>query len=413
MSGKRIARQILDRIALPYVEQSVREVTAALDGRQRGPSPEPIELHAVLHWARTLALAEVRRGADVVLSAGANGLWYFDWFEEAYGRVKTHIGVEAYMPRPEGLPENVQWVEADLAGQEGVAAVDAETVDLVFSGQNVEHLWPDQMAAFFCESNRVLKPGGLLVMDSPNRDFTRHYRWSMSEHTVEMTPSEATNVLHLAGFSVERMRGVWLCREGNQPLELDPPGTMIGPDGLLARMTLASGRPEDSFIWWAEARKVGQPDVDGLRAAIQHVFEVSWPERVARVKPADGAPITMPDGTAGVLMPRGTQGYALLGPYLPVPRGRFNFTLPVTWSDCSGDSGPLCRLDLVAYDELMETVEFNADSAQGEAVLSCAADFVDLRFAVHARLWCSGTADVRAPLTLSMAPEPWRTAALE
>jgi hypothetical protein len=70
-------------------------------------------------------------------------------------------------------------------------------VDLVFSGQNVEHLWPDQMVAFFCESNRVPKNGGLLVIDSPNREFTELYRWSMGEHTVELTPREAVRVLAL------------------------------------------------------------------------------------------------------------------------------------------------------------------------------------------------------------------------
>ena len=83
------------------------------------------------------------RGARTVLSVGASGAWYFDWFDRAYGAVERHIAVEAFLPRPDELPENVEWLAADLAGPDGVASVDSGSVDLVFSGQNIEHLWPN------------------------------------------------------------------------------------------------------------------------------------------------------------------------------------------------------------------------------------------------------------------------------
>ena len=95
-----------------------------------------------------MALADMPSGADTILSAGANGIWYFDWFDQEYGPVKHHIGVEAYMPRPDGLPDSVEWVDADLAGPNGVASVASGSVDLVFSGQNIEHLWPDRCWRF-------------------------------------------------------------------------------------------------------------------------------------------------------------------------------------------------------------------------------------------------------------------------
>jgi hypothetical protein len=127
---------------------------------------------AALHEARTFCLGGMPPGARTVLSVGASGTWYFDWFARAYGNVERHIGVEAFPPCPVELPENVEWLASDLAGPGGVAAMLSGTVDLVFSGQNIEHLWPEQVVAFLVESNRVLRSEGWLVVDSPNRNLT-------------------------------------------------------------------------------------------------------------------------------------------------------------------------------------------------------------------------------------------------
>ena len=410
-AGKRLVRRLFDRSGEPHVECPAPPAAAPTSHTSsHEPEPDAVELHAALHEARSIALADVPKGAQVVLGAGVNGLWYFEWFEQEFGPVERHIGVEAYMPRPEGLPASVEWVDADLASPAGVAAIDTESVDLVFSGQNLEHLWPEQMVAFFCESNRVLRPGGLLVADSPNRLLTQAYQWSMGEHTVELTPDEATYLFALAGFSVERLKGVWLCRESGQLLELAPTASPIGPGSLARRMALATTRLDDSFIWWMEARKTGAPDAEALRDAIVRIFERSWPERVARVRILDGESTVTSDGHPGVLMRRGASGHALIGPYMAVAPGTYEFTLPVSWTDWTGGPEPVCRLEIVADDELFGTAELHAGGATGSARLTCRVTFDTLRFAVHARLWCSGAAEVVAPLTLAMSPEPWAPA---
>ncbi len=413
VSGRRLVRGLLDRALEPYVEQSVQRVVASLrhEPSSHDSSDGGVELHAALHEARSIALADVPKDLPVVLGVGVNGLWYFEWFEQEYGPVERHIGVEAYMPRPEHLPPNVEWVKADLASPGGVAALDTESVDLIFSGQNLEHLWPDQMVAFFCESHRVLKPGGLLVADSPNRLVTQAYQWSMGEHTVELTPAEATHLFELAGFSTERLKGLWLCRDSGRLLELAPSASPIGPGSLARRMALATGRPDDSFIWWMEARKTGVPDVQALHDAIMDIFGRSWPERVARVKPLDGDSIEMPDGGPGVLMRRGASGYALIGPYMAVAPGNYVFAIPISWTGAIDDGEPACRLEIVAGDELVATSTTDTSRVEGTADLTCSVTLDALRFAVHARLWCSGRADVVAPLTLAMSPEPWSPAA--
>jgi len=345
------------------------------------------------------------KGADVILSVGPNGRWYFDWFDEEYGPVKRHIGVEAYTPQPEKLPNNVDWIAEDLAAPGGVAAVETGSVDLVFSGQNIEHLWPEQVVSLLSESNRVLRKDGLLVVDSPNRLLTSVYQWSMGEHTVEFDPVEAETILRLGGFALERMKGLWLCNDNGRLLPLEPSDDVLGGASWVRRIVRATERPHDSFIWWAEARKIGEPDVLGLLRAVTSVFEASWPERVARVKPLNGITIDLPDGRPGVYMPRGSEGYALIGPYMALPPGTFTFSLPVEWDGGAGET--VCRLELIGGDELLGSAELEATNARGNVELSCTTTIHKIRFAVHVRLWCPGVADVTAPLTLTMSPDPW------
>ncbi|WP_210332908.1 class I SAM-dependent methyltransferase, partial [Methylosinus sp. H3A] len=61
------------------------------------------------------------------------------------------------MPRPETLPANVTWIVNTAGNMESVGS---SSCDIVFSGQNIEHLWPGEILGFLAEAARVLKPGG-------------------------------------------------------------------------------------------------------------------------------------------------------------------------------------------------------------------------------------------------------------
>ena len=152
--------------------------------------PAPLNVNLLLHQSRGAFLRAMPPGAQRLLSAGCAGLWYFEWIEQTYGRVPEHLGIEYYSPRPEGLPDNVTWI-ANTASD--MSDVPDASCDLVFSGQNLEHLWPEEVAGFVLEAARVLKPGGHLVMDSPNRHVTRLLNWSHSEHTIELTKTRRRN----------------------------------------------------------------------------------------------------------------------------------------------------------------------------------------------------------------------------
>ena len=192
--------------------------------------------------------------ARTVLHGGAAGGWYFGWFEENYpGTVERHIGVEAFQARPADLPQNVDWLQRTLGD---MGPVPTGSVDLVFGGQVIEHLWADDVAAFLVESHRVLHSGGALVLDSPNRRVTEAIGWLHPQHTVEFSVDEITALLTLAGFELEDLRGVVLGydRARHAFLGLDDQSLP-----WQERALLAAERPEDSFVWWLSATRTDRP----------------------------------------------------------------------------------------------------------------------------------------------------------
>jgi hypothetical protein len=125
------------------------------------------DINHLLHDLRSAHLRRMPR-ADVMLSAGCAGAWYFEWIAKQTRHTGRHIGIEFYSPEPPDLPANVEWI-ANTVGN--MSAVADESCDLVFSGENLEHLWPEEVVGFFLESNRVLSPSGWLVVESCARDL--------------------------------------------------------------------------------------------------------------------------------------------------------------------------------------------------------------------------------------------------
>lgn len=83
-----------------------------------------------------------------------------------------------------------------------------EAVDTVVNFQVIEHLW-DQ-AEFLRECLRVLRPGGELLISTPNRiTFSPGRDTPLNPfHTRELNAAELTELLEEAGFRVELMTGV-------------------------------------------------------------------------------------------------------------------------------------------------------------------------------------------------------------
>jgi SAM-dependent methyltransferase len=331
---KRATRHVVERVLVPHLDDQTARIDQLLAHRLGvvggAPAPSPIldDFNHRLHELRTIELRELPVDGGVLLSAGCAGRWYFDWVAECAGPLRRHVGVELYSPEPAELPADVTWIAQSASSMPGVA--DA-SVDVVFSGQNIEHLWIEDLVGFLQEANRVLRPGGTLVIDSPNRLATEALGWVHPEHTIEMTAGEITELLTIAGFRVTVERGLWRCRHRRtgawMPL-IDTPGDVAE---LLDR---AAGRHavDDAFVWWIEAERIGdRVDVHALTERVRALFDLHWQSRVNR---AAGCVGEMTDG--GWRVAAGTEGVLYRTHGLPLFPGSYRVS--------SSDPGLLVRL---------------------------------------------------------------------
>ncbi|MHA3022737.1 class I SAM-dependent methyltransferase [Mycobacterium sp. BMJ-28] len=125
-----------------------------------------------------------------------------------YPRVQMHLGNLADLPLPDA------------------------SVDVVVNFQVIEHLW-DQ-GQFVGECFRVLRPGGVLLMSTPNRiTFSPGRDTPLNPfHTRELNAAELTELLTHGGFEMETMLGVFH-GAGLQAIDARHGGSII--DAQIAR----------------------------------------------------------------------------------------------------------------------------------------------------------------------------------
>jgi SAM-dependent methyltransferase len=85
-----------------------------------------------------------------------------------------------------------------------------DSVDLVYSGQSIEHVPPEVADTVLSEVRRVLRPGGHLGIDTPNARVTRLQQCDFidPDHEYEYTDAEMREKLAAAGFEVVSALGL-------------------------------------------------------------------------------------------------------------------------------------------------------------------------------------------------------------
>ncbi|MGV0643126.1 class I SAM-dependent methyltransferase [Mycolicibacterium sp. XJ2546] len=138
-------------------------------------------------------------------------------------------------------------------------------VDVVVNFQVIEHLWDQEQ--FVAECLRVLRPGGVLLMSTPNRiTFSPGRDTPVNPfHTRELNAAELTDLLSGAGFRMERVSGVF---HGPRLLELDARhgGSII--DAQIARALADAPWPADLL---ADVASVRTADFDLVDAADRNI----------------------------------------------------------------------------------------------------------------------------------------------
>jgi len=365
------------------------------------------DFNDLLHELRTRELGHVPPGAATVLHGGSAGQWYFDWFEERYPTsVRRHIGVDVFSERPEELAGEVEWLKRSLGDLSPVG--DGE-VDLVFAGQVIEHLWPEEVVGFLLEARRVLRRGGVLAMDSPNRRVTTALEWEHPQHTVEFCPDEIVELLEATGFQEISIRGLWLCFDRDRQRFLSLEGAADDGDWTAERRAEAAReRPDDSFVWWAEAlRGDGPPDEQLLRRRVDEIYAEYRGGRFSRLKHAAGVESVGADRI--VTVRPGELGYLVRGPFVPMQSGRWvaKFQVAVE-ADGGAAEGIVGVADVAVADgDVVDLCELTTDVVPPDGRLHEVAVPFELEepaFGVEFRVRTTGVATLRALLHVVVEP---------
>ena len=205
-----------------------------LTGERTGPDRLEENYWFRRHEAAYRALESFAAG-QIVLEVGCGEGYGTDGLAATADRV---IGLDydaaavshasARYPRP-------SFVRANLAA----LPVRPAAVDAVFALQVIEHVW--HHGEFLAECGRVLRPGGALVLSTPNRlTFSPGLdRPANPFHTREFTGTELAALLAGNGFRVEHM---WGLHAGARLAEWD---TESGGEGAFVATQLAA--PPDQW----------------------------------------------------------------------------------------------------------------------------------------------------------------------
>jgi ubiquinone/menaquinone biosynthesis C-methylase UbiE len=101
----------------------------------------------------------------------------------------------------------VEYLYQSMTTLEGIPD---RSIDLVYSGQSIEHVTRDETREVYREVLRVLRPGGLFALDTPNARLTRLQQDEFvdPDHDYEYTHAELSGDLEAAGFEIVEAKGL-------------------------------------------------------------------------------------------------------------------------------------------------------------------------------------------------------------
>lgn len=218
-----------------------------------------LQIGEALHPARLdLVQNYVPAGAKVLDLGGASGRRQGAFLEMGYRHAKDLTIVDLpldirFKPGPQVDSEfefegtTVRYAYHSMAD---LSFYPDNAFDLVWSGQTYEHISEEEGAALFPQIARVLKPGGIFALDTPNRKLTRimvgEKEWIHAEHKIEYFYEDFVERFRGHGLSIIDRRGI-----------LDMPETLRHGHAVLGELSKAAVNysPETSYCFYLAYQK--------------------------------------------------------------------------------------------------------------------------------------------------------------
>lgn len=116
--------------------------------------------------------------------------------------IKSYYGIDIDLPmlqkQQERYASMLELINGKLICQDvttnPLLEFDSKSIDFFFSTEVIEHMKPEFVPAWLDEADRVLKPGGLIYISTPNHDGSNEklpidhvYEWGFEELKTELT----------------------------------------------------------------------------------------------------------------------------------------------------------------------------------------------------------------------------------
>lgn len=104
------------------------------------------------------------------------------------------------------LPKHARDAKTMIAPANDLSPIARSTVDVVFSSNLLEHM-PNKMTVLqvLRECNRVLRPGGTLIVVMPNVRYLPGRYWDYFDHITPLSHVSLAEGMRLAGFDIVRV----------------------------------------------------------------------------------------------------------------------------------------------------------------------------------------------------------------
>ncbi|WP_026292974.1 class I SAM-dependent methyltransferase [Rudaea cellulosilytica] len=163
---------------------------------QRFPEKELAQKHAI--W-EVLCKHFFQRFVDPSATVVDVGAGYCEFINNIRAAHKIAVDLNPDVRRFAGA--EVQVMNAPCTA---ISQLDAESVDIVFMSNFLEHLPSKQLVLdTFREASRILKTGGKIIVLQPNIRFLPGEYWDFFDHHTPLTDRSLVEGLQLAGFEAE------------------------------------------------------------------------------------------------------------------------------------------------------------------------------------------------------------------